>query len=61
MANKQAMAQARTDCEAYGINWHPKSFRRRPKLIAPAWSMFEMFWSALQSARLGDEHLIHAR
>ena len=61
MANKQAMAQARIDCEAYGINWHPKSFRRRPKLIAPAWSMFEMFWSALKAARRGDAQLIHAR
>ena len=31
MANSQAMAQARADCEAHGINWRPKSFRRRPK------------------------------
>ena len=61
MANKQAMDSARADCEAYGINWHPKIFRRRPKLLAPAWSMFEMFWSALQAARRGDAQLIHAR
>ena len=39
----------------------PKSFRRRPKLLAPAWCMFEMFWSALQAARRGDAQLIHAR
>ena len=55
------MAQARADCEAHGIDWRPKSFRRRPKLLAPAWSMFEMFWSALQAARRGDVQLIHAR
>ena len=61
MANSQAMAQARADCEAFGINWRPKSFRRRPRLLAPAWSMFEMFWSALQAARRGDAQLIHAR
>ena len=61
MANKQAMAQARADCEAHGIAWRPKRFRHRPKLLAPAWSMFEMFWSALQAARRGDAQLIHAR
>ena len=61
MANKQAMAQARADCEAHCIAWRPKSFRRRPKRLAPAWSMFEMFWSALQAARRGDAELIHAR
>jgi glycosyltransferase involved in cell wall biosynthesis len=61
MANRQAMARARADCQAHGIDWRPKSFRRRPKLLASAWSMFEMFWSALQAARRGDVQLIHAR
>ena len=60
-ANSEAMAQARAYCQAHGIDWHPKSFRRRPKIIAPAWCMFEMFWSALQAARRGDAQLIHAR
>ena len=61
MADTQAMAKANADCEAHGIDWRPKRFRRRPRLIAPAWSMFEMFWSALQAARRGDVQLIHAR
>ena len=61
LADTQAMAKADADCKAHGIDWRPKSFRRRPKLIAPAWSMFEMFWSALQAARRGDAQLIHAR
>lgn len=61
MANTQAMAKAKADCDAHGIDWRPKNFRRHPKLLAPAWSMFEMFWSALQSARRGDAQLIHAR
>jgi glycosyltransferase involved in cell wall biosynthesis len=61
LADTHAMASARADCEAYGIDWRPKSFRRRPKLLAPAWSMFEMFWSALQAAWRGEVQLIHAR
>ena len=61
LADTQAMAKAEADCEAHGIDWRPKRFRRSPKLFAPAWSMFEMFWSALQAARRGDVQLIHAR
>lgn len=61
LADTQAMAKADADCEAHGIDWRPKRFRRSPKLFAPAWSMFEMFWSALQAARRGDAQLIHAR
>ena len=60
-ANSEAMTQARADCQAHGINWRPKRFRHRPKLLAPAWCMFEMFWSALQAARRRDAELIHAR
>ncbi|MDB3878301.1 glycosyltransferase [Amylibacter sp.] len=61
LADTHAMAKANADCEAHGINWRPKRFRHRPKLLAPAWCMFEMFWSALQAARRGDAQLIHAR
>ena len=61
LADTQAMAKANADCKAHGIDWCPKRFRRSPKLVAPAWSMFEMFWSALQAARRGEAQLIHAR
>jgi len=61
LADTQAMAKADADCKAHGIDWRPKSFRRSPKLLAPAWCMFEMFWSALQAARRGNVQLIHAR
>jgi glycosyltransferase involved in cell wall biosynthesis len=61
LADTQAIARARADCKAHGIDWRPKSFRRSPKLLAQALSMFEMFWSALKAARRGDAQLIHAR
>ena len=61
MADTRAMVKAKADCKAQGIDWRPKTFRRSPKLVAPAWSMFEMFWSAYKAARAGDAQLIHAR
>lgn len=60
-ADIQAMAAAKADCEAYGIDWRPKIFRRRPRFFAPAWSIFEMFWSAYKATRAGEAQLIHAR
>ena len=60
-ANSEAMTRARADCQAHGIDWRPKSFSRHPRLIAPAWSMFEMFWSAYRAARAGEAQMIHAR
>jgi len=61
MADTQAIAKAKAECEAHGIDWHPKNFHSRPKILTPAWCIFEMFWSALQAARRGDAQLIHAR
>ena len=61
LADTQAMAKANADCKAHGIDWRPKNFRRSPKLLAPAWSMFEMFWSAYRAARAGEAQMIHAR
>ena len=31
MADTQAMAKANADCEAHGIDWRPKRFRRPPQ------------------------------
>lgn len=61
LADVQAMTIARADCDAHGVSWRPKRFRRRPKLLAPAWSMVEMGWLTLMSVRRGGVQLIHAR
>ena len=61
MADSAAMARAREDCAAHGIDWRPRRFRRRPRLIAPAWSLVQMGAEALRAARSGRAELIHAR
>ena len=59
LADTQAMAQANADCEAHGIDWRSKIFHQRPKLLAPAWCMFEIFWSALHTKQVsGDRSII---
>lgn len=61
IADTAAMARARADCAAHGIDWRPGRFRRRPRLIAPAWSLVQMGAVALRAARSGRAELIHAR
>ncbi|RBI83313.1 glycosyltransferase [Rhodosalinus halophilus] len=61
MADSAAMARARADCAAHGIDWRPRRFRRRPRLLASAWSLVAMGTTALRLARSGQLGLIHAR
>lgn len=60
-ANAEAMARARVDCEAHGIDWQPRPFHHRPRLLAPAWSQLVMTAAALRLARSREVGLIHAR
>lgn len=55
------MAQARAECERYGIRWLPQKFRRTPRVIAPALSMLRMIWLVWRQVRAGRADLIHAR
>ncbi|MEW5425151.1 glycosyltransferase family 4 protein [Amorphus sp. 3PC139-8] len=60
-ADAGAMARARRDCEAHGIDWRPHPFYGRPRLLAPAWSQLAMSAAVLRMARSEDAGLIHAR
>lgn len=61
MADSAAMARARADCAAHGIDWRPRPFRRQPRFLAPAGSLFTMGAIALRLARSRALGLIHAR
>lgn len=60
-ADAEAMARARVDCEAHEIDWQPRPFHHRPRLLAPAWSQLVMTAAALRLARSREVGLIHAR
>ncbi|MGC9418253.1 MAG: glycosyltransferase [Rhodovulum sp.] len=60
-ADEAAMARARADCAAHGIEWRPQRFRRRPPLIAPAWGQVVMGAVALRLVLSRKVGLVHAR
>ena len=61
IADAEAMARVRADCEAHGIHWLPQRFHLRPRGIAPAWSMLLFLWLCLREVWRGNARLIHAR
>lgn len=60
-ANAEAMAEARAECEAVGIDWRPKRFRPRPRFVGPARDILAMLRDALELVRREGVKLIHAR
>lgn len=59
--NATAMHEARAACERCGIHWLPQRFRRRPKYLATALSILEMFRLSHREIRRSGTKLIHAR
>ena len=60
-ADGARMTRAREACERHGIRWLPQMFRRKPRVIAPAFSMMRMVWLLLREVRTGRANLIHVR
>lgn len=60
-ADSAAMSRARDMCSAHGIRWLPQQFRLRPRVVAPAASMFRMAWLVRREVRQRQIRLIHAR
>lgn len=60
-ADADAITRIEAECKAHGIRWLPQHFCRRPKLLAPAWSMVQFLWLCLREVRAGRAKLIHCR
>jgi glycosyltransferase involved in cell wall biosynthesis len=55
------MSSLRMECDRLGIRWLPQRFIPRPRVIAPAISMWHMFWLLRREVSAHDALLIHAR
>lgn len=60
-ADAAAVAQLQAECEELGIDWRPRPFRRRPRLIAPTLDLISMTYEVWRAARSGRAQLVHAR
>ncbi|WP_231958780.1 glycosyltransferase [Altererythrobacter sp. B11] len=60
-ANTTAVADARAECAALGIEWRPRPFRPRPRFLGPARDIISMTFEALRAVRTEAVALVHAR
>lgn len=60
-SDEHSVERAWAECRKFDIDWRPKRFRRHPRLLAPAWSLVQLFFDAWRLARTGSVGLIHAR
>ena len=60
-ADAQAVAEARAQCEALGIDWRPRPFRPRPRYAGPVRDILAMTGEVLRAIRREGVRLIHAR
>jgi glycosyltransferase involved in cell wall biosynthesis len=61
LANEEAVAACRRDCEAHGIRWWPLTYHTRPRLPATLWDMLRLLLRSLRIRLRGDAEVIHAR
>ena len=60
-ADEDAVAEARAECAALGIDWRPRPFRPRPRIVGPARDILAMAREVLRAVRREGVRLIHAR
>ncbi|WP_422071106.1 glycosyltransferase [Tranquillimonas rosea] len=59
--DKVAVERVKAECKEYGIHWIPLRFYSKPKILAPALSLFLMVWVILRRICKNKIGLIHAR
>lgn len=60
-ADTEAVKRLRAECAALGIDWRPRPFRSRPRVIAQAFDLISMIYETWRATRGGHVKLIHAR
>lgn len=49
------------ECESYGIDWNPKIYHHRPRLLATLWDLWILLYTTWAFSRAGKAELVHCR
>ena len=49
------------ECERYGIDWHPKSYHHKPRLIATLWDLSSLLYHTWVLSHSGRAQHVHCR
>lgn len=51
----------REECVSYGIDWQPKIYHHKPRLLATLWDLWILFHATWTLSRSGRAELVHCR
>ena len=49
------------ECASYGINWQPKIYHHKPRLLATLWDLWVLLHATWKFSRSGRTELVHCR
>ncbi|UOE85836.1 glycosyltransferase [Vibrio splendidus] len=58
---KDELEKLRSECEMFGINWQPRIYHNRPRLIATVWDLLMLLWDTFRLSSRNKVKLIHCR
>lgn len=51
----------REECKSYGIDWQPKIYHHKPRLLATLWDLWVLLHATWRFSRSGSAELVHCR
>lgn len=61
LAKTDEIQALKIECEYYGINWQPKTYHNKPRLLATLWDLSSLIYHTWQFSRSNRAHHIHCR
>lgn len=58
---KDELEKLRSECEMFGINWQPRIYHNRPRLIATVWDLLMLLWDTFRLSSHNKVKLVHCR
>ena len=59
--NKDAVAALKAECAEFGIDWKPRLYHKKPRLLATVWDLSVLFWLTFMHSVSSDVKLVHSR
>ncbi|MEZ9503033.1 glycosyltransferase [Vibrio sp. 10N.286.51.B11] len=59
--NQEEIEKLKLECVNFGIDWQPRIYHHKPRLLATVWDLFTLFWDTFRLSLRNKVKLIHCR
>lgn len=60
-SDKRSVESLKTECERLDINWQPKIYHKKPRLLAKLWDLLVLVFSTYRITNKSNIELVHCR